>query len=144
MRRRRERACGRGVDVRVAVAVVVGPYPGSRRGHDRELVAWRGWWARVHAGVGDVAASGRAGAGGADARAARTRGRRSRLRRGAGTLSGAPQPRRVRDLDEARARVVLSASSAVRRDRSVVPSADESLYSCAIAPGACMMMYKVL
>ena len=63
---------------------------------------------------------------------------------GGGTLHEGAQPRRVRDLDEARALVMLSASSAVRHDRSVVPSADESLYSCAIASGACMMMYKMV
>ena len=49
---------------------------------------------------------------------------------------------RGREFAAARARVALSASSAVRRDRSVVPSADESLYSCAIASGACTMMYR--
>ena len=63
---------------------------------------------------------------------------------GGGTLHEGAQPRRVRKLVEARALVALSVSSAVRRDRSAVLSADESLYSCAVAPGACMMMCKML
>ena len=74
-------------------------------------------------------ASGRVGAGGGA---------------GGGTVHGGAQPRRVRKLAEARAHVALSASSAVHRDRSAVISAVESLYSCAIASGACMMMYKML
>ena len=63
---------------------------------------------------------------------------------GGGTLHEGALPRRVRDVAEACARVTLSACSAVRCDRSAVLSADEPLYSCAIAFGACMMMCKML
>ena len=63
---------------------------------------------------------------------------------GGGTVHEGAQPRHVRELAEARADVALSASSAVHRDRSAVISAVESLYSCAIASGACPMMCKML